>query len=120
MAEPGPQPRVLLADMGYGADFIKGDLEACDIAVVIPGRKTARDSRGSKVMCPSSETSSSEASLSSSTAADWPPTKKRPPTVTSASSRRLNLPLDQAISPHDLDINSPRTGFFYIIVYSFH
>jgi hypothetical protein len=39
MAEPGPQPRVVLADKGYNAEFIRGDLEARDIAVVIPGRR---------------------------------------------------------------------------------
>lgn len=42
MAEPGPEPRVLLADKGYDADFIRGDLEARDIAVVIPGRRNRK------------------------------------------------------------------------------
>jgi transposase len=39
MDEPGPQPRVLLADKGYDADFIRDDLEARDIAPIIPAKR---------------------------------------------------------------------------------
>jgi transposase len=33
---------VLLADKGYDADFIRGDLETRDIAVVIPGQRNRK------------------------------------------------------------------------------
>jgi len=36
MAEPGPAPRVILADKGYDADAILTDLDAQGIAAVIP------------------------------------------------------------------------------------
>ena len=42
MAEPGPYPRVVLADKGYDADAIRADLEAQDIAVVIPGKRNRK------------------------------------------------------------------------------
>lgn len=42
MEQPGPKPRVLLADKGYDADFILTDLEARDIAAVIPARRNRK------------------------------------------------------------------------------
>ena len=39
MDEPGPQPRVPLADKGYDADFILTDLEARGVAAVIPAKR---------------------------------------------------------------------------------
>ena len=42
MAEPGPEPCVLLADKGYDADLIRADLEARDIADVIPTRRNRK------------------------------------------------------------------------------
>lgn len=42
MDQPGPKPRVLLADKGYDADFILADLEARDIAAVIPARRNRK------------------------------------------------------------------------------
>ena len=37
MDEPGPEPRVLLADKGYDTDFILADLDARGVAVNRPG-----------------------------------------------------------------------------------
>jgi len=42
MDEPGPQPRVLLADKGYDADFILADLETRGVAAVIPAKRTRK------------------------------------------------------------------------------
>jgi transposase len=42
MAEPGPEPRVLLGDKGYDADAILADLEAKGIAAVIPPRRNRK------------------------------------------------------------------------------
>ena len=42
MDEPGPQPRVLLADKGYDADFILADLEARGVAAVIPAKRNRK------------------------------------------------------------------------------
>lgn len=42
MAEPGPQPNVLLADKGYDADAILADLKAKDIAAVIPPKRNRK------------------------------------------------------------------------------
>ena len=42
MAEPGPPPRVLLADKGYDADAILADLEARGVAAVIPPRRNRK------------------------------------------------------------------------------
>lgn len=42
MEEPGPQPRVLLADKGYDADFILADLDARDVVAVIPARRNRK------------------------------------------------------------------------------
>jgi transposase len=39
MAEPGPQPNVLIADKGYDANTILDDLEAKEIAAVIPPKR---------------------------------------------------------------------------------
>ena len=42
MAEPGPEPKVMLGDQGYDADVILNDLEARGVSTVIPpkgGRK---------------------------------------------------------------------------------
>lgn len=41
MDEPGPAPRILLADKGYDADFIP-DLEARGVAAVIPARRNRK------------------------------------------------------------------------------
>jgi len=42
MDELGPQPRVLLADKGYDADFILADLEARGVAAVIPAKRNRK------------------------------------------------------------------------------
>ena len=42
MAEPGPEPKVVLGDKGYDADAILADLEAEDIAAVIPPRRNRK------------------------------------------------------------------------------
>jgi len=39
MDEPGPQPRLLLADKGYDADFIRQDLDDRGVAAVIPAKR---------------------------------------------------------------------------------
>lgn len=42
MDEPGPQPRVLLADKGYDADFILADLGTRGVAAVIPAKRNRK------------------------------------------------------------------------------
>jgi transposase len=42
MAEPGPEPRVLLGDKGYDADAILEDLEARSVAAIIPPRRNRK------------------------------------------------------------------------------
>ena len=42
MDQPGPQPRVLLADKGYDADFILADLETRGVAAVIPAKRNRK------------------------------------------------------------------------------
>ncbi len=42
MDQPGPRPRVLLADKGYDADFILADLEARGVAAVIPAKRNRK------------------------------------------------------------------------------
>jgi transposase len=42
MAEPGPNPRVVLADKGYDADAIRAALDAKGIAVVIPAKRNRK------------------------------------------------------------------------------
>jgi transposase len=45
MAEPGPAPRVILADKGYDADAILTDLDAQGIAAVIPPKRNRKVQR---------------------------------------------------------------------------
>lgn len=45
MAEPGPGPKVMLADKGYDADAILADLEAKGIAAVIPPKRNRKAQR---------------------------------------------------------------------------
>lgn len=45
MAEPGPEPKVLLADKGYDVDAILADLEAKSVAAVIPPKRNRKDQR---------------------------------------------------------------------------
>lgn len=42
MNQPGPKPRVLLADKGYDADFILADLEARGVSAVIPAKRNRK------------------------------------------------------------------------------
>ena len=42
MDEPGPKPRVLLADKGYDADFILADLQARGVTAVIPAKRNRK------------------------------------------------------------------------------
>ena len=42
MAEPRPQPSVVLADKGYDADAILADLKSKDIAAVIPPKRNRK------------------------------------------------------------------------------
>ena len=39
MAEPGPEPKVLLGDKGYDTDAILDDLEARGAAAIIPAKR---------------------------------------------------------------------------------
>jgi transposase len=45
MAEPGPQPKVLLGDKGYDVDAILQDLEGRGVAAVIPPKRTRKHQR---------------------------------------------------------------------------
>jgi transposase len=45
MAEPGPEPKVLLGDKGYDADAILDDLDARDCAAVIPPKSNRKVQR---------------------------------------------------------------------------
>ncbi len=42
MAEPGPEPKVMLGDKGYDADVILNDLQAKGIAAVIPPKRNRK------------------------------------------------------------------------------
>ncbi len=42
MDEPGPAPKVVLADKGYDADAILADLEARGVAAIIPPRRNRK------------------------------------------------------------------------------
>ena len=42
MAEPGPNPKVLIADKGYDSDAILADLEAREIAAIIPPKRNRK------------------------------------------------------------------------------
>ena len=42
MAEPGPEPKVMLADKGYDADAILADLEAKGVAAIIPPKRNRK------------------------------------------------------------------------------
>ena len=42
MAEPGPQPKVVLGDKGYDTDAILADLAAKDIAAIIPPKRNRK------------------------------------------------------------------------------
>ena len=42
MDQPGPAPRVLLADKGYDADFILADLGARGAVAVIPAKRNRK------------------------------------------------------------------------------
>jgi transposase len=42
MAEPGPEPKVLMGDKGYGADAILADLQLRGIAAVIPPKRNRK------------------------------------------------------------------------------
>src|SRR5262249_10630178 len=45
MAEPGPEPKVLIADERYDADAIRADLEAKSVAAVIPPKRNRKVQR---------------------------------------------------------------------------
>ena len=45
MAEPGPEPKVLLADKGYDVDAILADLEAKSVPAVIPPKRNRKVQR---------------------------------------------------------------------------
>ena len=42
MDQPGPRPRVLLADKGYDANFIRDDLAAKSVTAVIPAKRNRK------------------------------------------------------------------------------
>ena len=42
MAEPGPEPKVVLGDKGYDTDAILADLAAKDIAAIIPPKRNRK------------------------------------------------------------------------------
>lgn len=42
MEEPGPEPKVLIADKGYDADAIREDLAARGATPVIPGKRSRK------------------------------------------------------------------------------
>jgi hypothetical protein len=79
MDEPGPEPKVLIADKGYDSDAIREDLVKRGAESVIRRARTARSSRPSMATSTRSETSSNAASQSSSTAAGWQRDTTRPP-----------------------------------------
>ena len=45
MAEPGPEPKVLLADKGCDADAVLADLDAKSVAAVIPPKRNRKNQR---------------------------------------------------------------------------
>lgn len=45
MAEPGPEPKVMLGDKGYDADAILSDLEDRGVAAIIPPRRNRKGQR---------------------------------------------------------------------------
>jgi len=45
MAEPGPEPKVLMGEKGYNADAILADLEQRGIAALIPPKRTQGSAR---------------------------------------------------------------------------
>lgn len=45
MAEPGPEPKVVMADKGYDTDAILADLEANGVAAVIPSKRNRKVQR---------------------------------------------------------------------------
>jgi transposase len=42
MEEPGPQPKVMIADKGYDSDAVRNDLNARKIEAVIPMRRNRK------------------------------------------------------------------------------
>jgi transposase len=42
MAEPGPEPKVLLGDKGYDTDAVLADLEAKGVAAIIPPKRNRK------------------------------------------------------------------------------
>ena len=57
MAEPGPEPKVLMGDKGYDADAILADLQDRGIAAVIPPKRNRKvqpiiDRRGTRKLLP--------------------------------------------------------------------
>jgi len=42
MAQPGPEPKIMLGDKGYDADSILSDLEANNITAVIPPKRNRK------------------------------------------------------------------------------
>lgn len=42
MQEPGPAPKVMIADKGYDSDAIRSDLEARKVEAVIPPRRNRK------------------------------------------------------------------------------
>ena len=101
MAEPGPQPKVLLGDKGYDADAILADLEDRGIAAVIPPRRNRKVQpvidghlyalRNLVERC-----------LSKLKHSRRLPATTRPPTATPASSSSPPPALGQALCQHDL------------------
>lgn len=72
MDEPGPAPRVLLADKRYDADFILADLEARGVAAVIPAKRNRNVQPVIHTTSTASETLSSDPPQSSDIAGGWP------------------------------------------------
>jgi transposase len=42
MQEPGPPPKIIIADKGYDSDMIRGDLAARKVVAVIPMRRSRK------------------------------------------------------------------------------
>ena len=85
MAEPGPEPKVMLADKGYDADAILADLEDRGIAAVIPPKRNRKVQPVIDGWIYALRNLVERCFSKSSTAADWPPDTTRPQTAISAS-----------------------------------
>jgi len=86
MDQTGPQPRVLLADKGYDADFILADLAARGVAAVIPAKRNRKVQPVIDGHIYGLRNLVERCFSKLKTADDWQPDTTRPPKASSASS----------------------------------